>query len=825
MVVALEKDGELAAHWKTQIEQSTKELNRWHKRGEKISKNYRDERDDQDKGAARRLNLFWSNTETVKPAVYSKTPVPICERRFLDKDTTGRVASTILERVLRYEVSMSGFDSAVRRARNDYLLPGRGQVWIRYYPQFGEPVSPEQTADNDLTKGDGTPIDLKEQERVQEEQQPLVSETLCVDYVHWQDYGTLPALARTEDEVEGKYRRIYMSRSDCIEHFGEEIGKEIELDHAPTDGLKTNQTSPSNVSGQEGMQATVYEIWWKPERKVYFIAKSYDKICKEVDDPLKLEGFFPCPAPLNAVMTNDTTIPIPFYAEAQDQYFQIDDLTRRIDVLTSACKVVGAYDAASEGLKRIFQEATEPNLIPVDSYAVFKEKGGIKGSIDLVDIRTIADVLKILIEVRQQIVNDLDRLTGINDIKRGEGDARETLGQSKLRNANAGSRIQEQQDEMARFCRDIICIMGEIVSEQYSDQTLITVSGAMNDEGLDPPALDPQVPMMGHNGGPPLQPSQPGIGVGTPPPGMPPQMPGQAPAGPPQPDPQQVKLASIMEAIALLRQDKLRGFRIDIETDSTVQGDQEAEKSARIEFIKGVTDYMKMAAEVGGMIPAAAPLLGKMLQFGVRGFRVGRDLESAIEDFVEKAELDAKQKALQPKQPSPDEIKAQSEMAKAQSEIERQKIENAGEERNAMIDLESKKLDVQMKQMEIQIKQMELHGKGMDLQAAGGGTQDMGAIFDLTSKIKDIASAAKMIHTASLRNAAPKSIKRDKDGRATHVMTDFEEPQEQPEPEGPVNLAEQLSNAAKLIEDASKRNAKPKRIIRGANGASSIVTE
>lgn len=257
MVVALEKDGELAAHWKTQIEQSEKELNRWHKRGEKISKNYRDERDDQDKGAARRLNLFRSNTETLKPAIYSKTPVPICERRFLDKDTTGRVASTILERVLRYEVSMSGFDNAVRRARNDYLLPGRGQVWVRYYPQFGEPVSPEQTADNDLTKGDGTPIDMEEQERVQEELAPLVSETLCVDYVHLQDYGTLPALARTEDEVEGKYRRIYMSRSDLIEHFGEEIGKEVELDHAPQDDQKNRQTSPSNVSGQEGMQATV----------------------------------------------------------------------------------------------------------------------------------------------------------------------------------------------------------------------------------------------------------------------------------------------------------------------------------------------------------------------------------------------------------------------------------------------------------------------------------------------------------------------------------------------------------------------------------------
>lgn len=824
MAIALQKDQEMAAHWKTQIEQSTKELNRWHTRGEKISKNYRDERDDQDKGAARRLNIFWSNTETLKPAIYSKTPVPICERRFLDKDTTGRVASTILERVLRYEVSMSGFDSAVRRARNDYLLPGRGQVWIRYYPQFGEPTSPEQTADNDLTKGDGTPIDMEEQERVQEEQQPLVSETICVDYVHWQDYGTLPALARTEDEVEGKYRRLYMSRSDLIEHFGEEIGKKIELDHAPQDDQKNRQTSPSNVSGQEGMQATVYEIWWKPERKVYFIAKSYDKICKEVDDPLKLEGFFPCPAPLNAVMTNDTTIPIPFYAEAQDQYFQIDDLTRRIDVLTSACKVVGAYDAATESLKRIFQEATEPNLIPVDSYAVFKEKGGVKGAIDLVDITTIANVLKILIEVRTQIINDLDRLTGVNDIKRGEGDARETLGAQKLKNANAGSRIQEQQDEMARFCRDIICIMGEIVSEQYSPETLITVSGAMNDEGLDPPAPPPN-PMMGHNGGPPMSPVAPDSGPGMPPQAQPTPVDAQPAAA--LIDPQQAKLASLMEAIALLRQDKLRGFRIDIETDSTVQGDQEAEKQSRIEFLTASTKFIETSAQVTQMVPEFAPLAAKMLMFGVRGFRVGRDLESALEDFCDKAEMDAKQKASQPPQPNPEQIKAQAEMAKSQAAIEQVKVQGQYDNQQQSVDLRIKQLDVEMKRMEMQMKQMELHGKGMDLAAAGaeGGMKDMDSIFNLSSQVKDIAKAAQMIHTASLRNAAPKSIKRDKDGRATHVMTDFEEPQEQAEPEGAVNLAEQLSNAAKLIEEASKRNAKPKRIVRGANGASSIVTE
>jgi len=547
------------------------------------------------------------------------------------------------------------------------------------------------------------------------------------------------------------------------------------------------------------MQATVYEIWWKPTRKVYFIAKSYDELCKEADDPLKLEGFFPCPEPLNATMTNDTTIPVPDYAESQDQYFQIDDLTKRIDILTSACKVIGVYDAAAQGIKRVFEEAQEPNLIPIDSWAMFAEKGGLKGAIDWVPIELIANTLKILIDIRQQIIQDLDRTTGINDIMRGTSDARETMGAQRLKTNGSGTRLQEPQDEMSRFCRDIICIMGEIVAEHYSDETLIQVSGAMFDEGLDPPALLPQIanaaplpPQMGHNGGPSMfgqspqiqsAPGMPNTGpMQMPPQGTPqsPTMSSSAGAPPstqmPQETPEQKeqrKLAMILQAIQLLRNDKLRGFRIDIETDSTVQGDAEQEKAQRIEFLGGVTKFIEQAGQITQMIPEFAPLAAKMLAFAVRGFRVGRDLEAAIEDFSEKAELDAKTAAANPQQkPNPEQIKADSEKYKADKEIQRQQLENQGEQQNNMIDLESKKLDVRMKEMELQMKQMEFHMKRMEANQPDLNGE-MATHFP-NIDVRQLAEAANIIHMASKRNAAPKRIVRGPDGKASHIVTDFE---------------------------------------------------
>ncbi len=150
----------------------------------------------------------------------------------------------------------------------------------------------------------------------------------------------------------------------------------------------------------------------------------------------------------------------------------------------------------------------------------------------------------------------------------------------------------------------------------------------------------------------------------------------------------------IRQAIQLLKDEKLRGFRVDIETDSTVAGDSEQEKESRVEFIKAVTEFMKAGAEIAAQEPSSVPLLGKLLQFGVRGFRVGRDLEASIEEFVDEAEKSAKARAANPP-PNP-------EMMKAQAEIEAQKIEAQSEAQNSQMESQRKNVDLQIAQTKAQ---------------------------------------------------------------------------------------------------------------------------
>ncbi len=215
-------------------------------------------------------------------------------------------------------------------------------------------------------------------------------------------------------------------------------------------------------------------------------------------------------------------------------------------------------------------------------------------------------------------------------------------------------------------------------------------------------------------------------------------MPGMPPLGMQPPDPMasvRDALMRIAKAIGLLRNEKLRGFRVDIEVDSTIYGDAQQEKGDRTQFIASVTQFLGQAMAI---------LLGKMLQFGVRGFRVGRDLEAAIEEFCDEAAEKAKKMQMMPKPPSPLQIKAETDKAKAQAqieathaktqrdnikaqvdvqtnqakaateaqkgqaELERQRLQNQGDAVQVAADMQMKQSDLEMRKMELEIERLRL---------------------------------------------------------------------------------------------------------------------
>jgi hypothetical protein len=794
-----EEGQRLALFWRKQIDKirDDSKHKRWLKRCTSIEKRYRDERNRTDEEGQRRCNVLWTNVEILTPAIYGKCPTPIAERRFRDKDPVGRGAAQILERSLRNEIEITGYDEALQQAVRDYLLVGRGVVWVRYEPEVEEGTSivSEGGMDIDDAEGEIKPDDEDpEAEKLKDTGDRITRESTPIDYIHWEDFFTMPFNARTWKEVTAVAKRVYMTRDRMKDRFGPVIAKAVPL--------KKDERGAQRYDGPDqdpDDKGEVFEIWSLTDKSVYWVAEGYDYLCDRKDDPLDLENFFPCPRPIFSNTTNGTLIPVPDYIEYQDQAIQIDELTQRISMLAKACKVAGVYNAAAKDIMRLLDESVENELIPVDDWAAFADKGGVAGNISLLPLKEIIGCLNELVMIKEKTVVELDRLTGINDIMRGTTDPRETLGGQRLKSNTAGTRLQRRQNEVARFARDTVRIMADIMSQHFSPLSLIEASGALYEEGLGetdmpelstlqgPPGQLPMLPQQAPFSGQPQAqgPVPPPVGAGpTPqmaappppmggppagPPGMQPPgtnivpFPGQqAPAGqpmggqPPVPPELQAKmqgLQRISDAITLLRNERLRGFRVDIEVDSTIYGDSQQEKGDRVQFITTVTQFLQQAMLMSGQVPQIAPLLGKFLQFGVRGFHVGRDLEAAIEDFSDSAVKLAHQKAQQASsQPQPAVIAAQAQMLKAhtvaqseaakskredaklqldahqtqqksaieqqqaQAEIQRQAIETQGDQQQAQADIHMKGMDVQMREMEMRIAAMREQMEMMKMQ-------------------------------------------------------------------------------------------------------------
>jgi len=810
-----EESHRLAVFWLDQIEKMGKDKRYmlYLKRGRKIEARYRDERNRSDEDERRKYSALWSNVEILKPAIYGRTPVPVAERRFGDKDPIARGAAQILERALRNEIEVCNFNEAMTQAVNDYLLPGMGTVWVRYEPQFsaGFSLHGENSIDMKDAQGmlepelygeDGELLD-QTGEKLSETDDEIIRETTPIDYIHWEDFIVFPTNARTWSEVVAVGKRVYMTYTQMAERFGKAIAKKIPLQK--DERLKFKY---ENTSIEHEVKGEVYEIWNKQDRKIYWVAEGYLFLLDRKEDPLNLEHFFPCPRPIVANQTNGTILPVADYIEYQDQATQIDELSQRIAMLTRACKVTGVYDSASTGIRRMLDESVENELIPVQNWAMFAEKGGIQGQVSFFPLKEVIGVLNELTSLKQKQIEEMDRLTGINDLMRGTNDARETLGGVRLKSNYTGTRLTARQNEVARFARDTVRIMADIMCQHFSVQSLVEASGAMFEEGLGvdlsyvqqsmvsdiPPkpdpgaALQPQQPLMlpppGGLSQPQLQQAPAGGNVvpfprpATPPVGglpAPVQAPPVAPGmpAPPPPDPMQIAVQQaaqrIQTAIGLLRNERMRGFRVDIEVDSTIYGDAAQEKGDRNEFIGTVTKYLQTAMTMAQSIPEITPLLGKLLQFGVRGYRVGRDLESSIEDFCDQAVKIAKQRQVAAaNQPNPEQIKANAQAMQAQAtataaqtraqadvakshadiqaaqinaqstreqataEVQRQQVENQGEAQNQAIDLMIKQMDMRMREMEVQMEAMRMRAQALQPpkpEEFGGGLGDNGKPF------------------------------------------------------------------------------------------------
>lgn len=470
-----------AAYYLDLIEsaQNAPEMKEWSDRCKKIRKKYRYERSQTNK--TRQYQILWSNMEVMKPAVMAKPPIAVVQRRYRDQDEVGRKACELLERACRFQVEANDYFSRLEQVRDDYLLYGRGIARLIYSP-VTVTVEDEDDVDGlDETSMEGPQAEVSEEYNealeANDPEEVLDFENVKLQFVQKDDF--VCQAARTWDEVQWVAFRAYLCREELVERFGEEIAAQIPLDANPDmpESDRQNNNSVSTVRSK----ATIWEFWDKDKRKVCWIAKGYPEVLESSDPYLKLEGFFPCPKPAYGTLTTDSLAPVPDYVYYQDQAEEVDTLTARIGALQQSLKLVGFYPAGPQGegapeIERAMSPGFENKLIAVKSYAAFAETGKGKAPIVWLPVEEVMAILKACVELRQQLIQDIYQIVGISDIMRGDGQASETATAQSIKAQFGSVRIRERQQELARFGRDIIRMLAEIICEQFQPETLLKMT-------------------------------------------------------------------------------------------------------------------------------------------------------------------------------------------------------------------------------------------------------------------------------------------------------------------------------------------------------------
>lgn len=600
----------------------------------------------------REYNLFWASVEVIKPSIYSRPPIPVVTPKFKDRNPVKRVTAELLERTVISGFDISDIDQVMLSVRDDLVIIARGVIWVTYEDEGAD-------------------------------------EKVCIEHIDRTDFLHDPV--RKWSDVGWVARRAWLSREEMEERFGEagENANYTTRRDEDVEGARTREE-----------QAGVWEIWHKAKNKVIWVADGCDDVL-DMDEPhLKLAKFFPCPRPAYGTLQRRTLVPVPDISYIEDQLETINELTVRIHDLCDKLVVKGIVPAGTDvgdALEAALRETDSSYmLIPVPAMSMTDG-----AAVQWLPIDQVANAILAAVEARREIIGNVQELFGIADIMRGDTEAAETAKAQTLKAQYGSVRIRDRVNELIRIAKDTVQIMAEIMAEEFSFDTMLTMSQmefptdadikrqirdlekAARDE-LTKLADTAEQAIQGGQAGPEQQQQF--------------QQAQQAIIQKYQPQIEKLSQSVTEEMVRdLLRDDKVRPFVFDIETDSTIYPDEMAEKQSRNEFMATLASDIQGFGPVAMQSPAGAKLVGGLIKFHLGPFRAGRELEGLIDEWVDSLEN-------MPQQPNPDAEKnaAEAEYKKGMLAIEGQKVQGDAQYRQAELALREREL--QLRAQEIQQK-------------------------------------------------------------------------------------------------------------------------
>lgn len=443
----------IGRRWLERIQLSEKREEKWMKDAEKAEGLYLAGQSDDESAIEPEFNILHSNVETIVPSIYNSTGKPDIRPRHNAQDEVAKVVSNVLERAIMAMADDNRLDAEVEASAQDVFVVGRGIVRIKFDADVTE--QPVMTADP-MT---GQPMPVMDEAGAPIMQPVITNERVEFEDVSWRDFRMGSAK---------RWKAVpWVAFRHCID---QEAIEEI-ADPAFAD----LQADPENAVKDKD-DVTVWEIWCKATKRVYFIVADNHKVLSIKDDPLGLPGFFPCAAPVQPITPTGKLTPVCPYRVYETLADELELITRRIRGLTSVLKAKGAFAGAGEALKDL-ADADDGEVVTMADMENLLAMGGLEKAIMWWPIDRIIQVIRELNVQREQTKQAIYEITGISDIIRGQGAASETATAQQIKTQWGSLRIKKMQRLIERQVRELFVLTAEIICKHFSPQTMQKLSG------------------------------------------------------------------------------------------------------------------------------------------------------------------------------------------------------------------------------------------------------------------------------------------------------------------------------------------------------------
>lgn len=653
---------EVVAYWLDEIRQAKKREAAYRKAGEEVLKIY--EAADEHEAP---FNILFSNTETLKPALYSLPPRPVVSRRFKDADPLGKAVSDAGRRMLEFllDTNRDGYETvheAMGAVVMDALLPGRGAAIVKYdatFKTFVEPRPPDEADEGEM--------DASEYAE---------SEMVCTESVVWDRLHI--GYAKKWSHVPWIAYEFSLTKQEAAGVVGKEMAEKLTYHVAQGDDADSRESSARSRDAVAGARKTacIYQIWDKAGgRKVLHVSPNYtDDILKEEADPLGLTGFFNMPRPLCFIEKSSSLVPTAPYRMYQTQANELNRITKRITRLIEAVKARGIYDTSLGDTIAKIMEHDDNTLIPAEAASSLASEKGFTNAIWFMPIDVIVAVLIQLYQAREACKQVIYEITGISDILRGATQASETATAQTIKNQWGTLRLKRARAEVARYVRDILRLMLELAATKLNEETWAQATQLPFLTTAKVEAMHRMAMAMQQRGQP-----------------VPPEM---------QQAMQQTTWAQVLD---VLKSDMARTYRIDIETNSTVEPDATDDLKAMNETMTTIGQFLNGAAPLVSSRSMPFEVVKSMLLVITRRSRFGHEIEELLQQMTAPKPPDDGAKAKQDQQ----QIAMQQKQAMSEVQLKQQQSELTVQEQTLQAQMQAKQqaMDLHMREMALQMKE------------------------------------------------------------------------------------------------------------------------